>query len=51
MKRERWGRIVFMSSIAAYEGGINGCRGYARFLLWLWFNGPSARVRGFQGQI
>ncbi|PYH97308.1 NAD(P)-binding protein [Aspergillus ellipticus CBS 707.79] len=25
MKSQRWGRIVFMSSIAAYGGGINGC--------------------------
>lgn len=29
MKAQRWGRIVFMSSIAASGGGINGCR---RFL-------------------
>lgn len=28
MKSQRWGRIVFMSSIAAYGGGINGCREY-----------------------
>lgn len=26
MKNQRWGRIVFMSSIAASGGGINGCR-------------------------
>lgn len=26
MKDRRWGRIVFMSSIAGYGGGINGCR-------------------------
>ncbi|KAJ5294911.1 hypothetical protein N7508_009732 [Penicillium antarcticum] len=25
MKSQRWGRIVFMSSIAAQGGGINGC--------------------------
>ncbi|KAJ6116985.1 Short-chain dehydrogenase/reductase SDR [Penicillium capsulatum] len=25
MKSQRWGRIVFMSSIAASGGGINGC--------------------------
>ncbi|KAJ5578434.1 Short-chain dehydrogenase/reductase SDR [Penicillium hispanicum] len=25
MKNQRWGRIVFMSSIAASGGGINGC--------------------------
>jgi 3-oxoacyl-[acyl-carrier protein] reductase len=31
MKAQRWGRIVFMSSIAAYGGGINGCR-------MLWFS-------------
>jgi 3-oxoacyl-[acyl-carrier protein] reductase len=26
MKAQKWGRIVFISSIAAYGGGINGCR-------------------------
>jgi 3-oxoacyl-[acyl-carrier protein] reductase len=26
MKGQRWGRIVFMSSIAGYGGGINGAR-------------------------
>jgi 3-oxoacyl-[acyl-carrier protein] reductase len=26
MKEQRWGRIVFMSSIAGYGGGINGAR-------------------------
>ncbi|PBP19459.1 3-ketoacyl-acyl carrier protein reductase [Diplocarpon rosae] len=25
MKAQRWGRIIFMSSIAAHGGGINGC--------------------------
>lgn len=25
MRDQRWGRIVFMSSIAGYGGGINGC--------------------------
>ncbi|RAK90626.1 integral membrane protein [Aspergillus costaricaensis CBS 115574] len=25
MKTQRWGRIIFMSSIAGYGGGINGC--------------------------
>jgi 3-oxoacyl-[acyl-carrier protein] reductase len=25
MQTQQWGRIVFMSSIAAYGGGINGC--------------------------
>lgn len=29
MKQQRWGRIVFVSSIAAYGGGINGCREYS----------------------
>lgn len=26
MMSQRWGRIVFVSSIAAYGWGINGCR-------------------------
>ncbi|CAG8235774.1 unnamed protein product [Penicillium salamii] len=25
MKNQKWGRIIFMSSIAAQGGGINGC--------------------------
>ncbi|OBT53307.1 hypothetical protein VE04_06270 [Pseudogymnoascus sp. 24MN13] len=25
MKAQKWGRIIFVSSIAAYGGGINGC--------------------------
>jgi 3-oxoacyl-[acyl-carrier protein] reductase len=32
MKSQKWGRIVFMSSIAASGGGINGCRAFL-FLL------------------
>lgn len=32
MKQQRWGRIVFMSSIAAYGGGINGCRAFSCLL-------------------
>lgn len=28
MKAQKWGRIIFVSSIAAYGGGINGCRMY-----------------------
>lgn len=28
MQAERWGRIIFISSIAASGGGINGCRGF-----------------------
>lgn len=35
MRKQRWGRIVFMSSIAAQGGGINGCREYILFLLVL----------------
>jgi 3-oxoacyl-[acyl-carrier protein] reductase len=26
MKDNKWGRIIFISSIAAYGAGINGCR-------------------------
>lgn len=26
MAEQRWGRIIFVSSIAAYGGGVNGCR-------------------------
>ena len=26
MKSQKWGRIIFMSSIAGYGGGINGCQ-------------------------
>lgn len=26
MKAQRWGRIIFISSIAAYGAGVNGCR-------------------------
>lgn len=29
MKDQKWGRIIFMSSIAAYGGGINGCRAFS----------------------
>ena len=29
MKAQKWGRIIFMSSIAAIGGGINGCREYS----------------------
>lgn len=28
MKQKRWGRIIFVSSIAASGVGINGCRGW-----------------------
>ena len=28
MKAQKWGRIIFMSSIAGRGGGINGCRKY-----------------------
>lgn len=26
MKKKKWGRIIFISSIAAYGTGLNGCR-------------------------
>jgi len=26
MKKQHWGRIIFISSIAAYGAGLNGCR-------------------------
>jgi NAD(P)-dependent dehydrogenase (short-subunit alcohol dehydrogenase family) len=26
MKKQLWGRIIFISSIAAYGAGLNGCR-------------------------
>lgn len=32
MKTQRWGRIVFMSSIAGQGGGINGCRECSPYL-------------------
>jgi 3-oxoacyl-[acyl-carrier protein] reductase len=32
MKAQKWGRIIFVSSIAAYGGGINGCRKLSTFL-------------------
>ena len=28
MRAQKWGRIIFMSSIAARGGGLNGCRKY-----------------------
>lgn len=31
MKAQKWGRIIFMSSIAALGGGINGCRSSSPF--------------------
>jgi NAD(P)-dependent dehydrogenase (short-subunit alcohol dehydrogenase family) len=31
IKAQRWGRIIFVSSIAAYGAGINGC--YKYFLM------------------
>lgn len=39
MKEQKWGRIIFMSSIAAQGGGINGCRKsfYDTFLTVLTF--------------
>jgi NAD(P)-dependent dehydrogenase (short-subunit alcohol dehydrogenase family) len=39
MKAQKWGRIIFMSSIAAQGGGINGCRSSSHTLspLWLFF--------------
>jgi 3-oxoacyl-[acyl-carrier protein] reductase len=39
MKAQRWGRIVFVSSIAAYGAGLNGCRMYLYFLCLVIFPG------------
>lgn len=33
MKAQKWGRIIFMSSIAAQGGGINGCRKFISIYL------------------
>ena len=38
MKSQRFGRIVFISSIAGYGGGINGCRTWSLHHLHLWFH-------------
>jgi 3-oxoacyl-[acyl-carrier protein] reductase len=40
MKSQRWGRIVFMSSIAAQGGGINGCRAYPSLSLSSFYSIP-----------
>ena len=32
MKAQKWGRIIFVSSIAAYGVGLNGCREFAYLL-------------------
>ena len=32
MKAKNWGRIIFVSSIAASGGGINGCRKFTLIL-------------------
>lgn len=33
MRDQRWGRIIFVSSIAAYGAGLNGCREFYPFQL------------------
>jgi 3-oxoacyl-[acyl-carrier protein] reductase len=30
IRTQHWGRIVFISSIAAYNAGLNGCRNLLR---------------------
>jgi len=37
MRDQRWGRIVFVGSIAAYGAGINGCRMYFALFLFTYF--------------
>lgn len=57
MKDQKWGRIIFMSSIAAQGGGINGCRKFMNNIVpEEYFNAPSissnlvswSRLRSFQ---
>lgn len=38
MRDQRWGRIVFMSSIAAYGGGISGCSKLQCFFFAIYFS-------------
>lgn len=43
MKSQHWGRIVFMSSIAGYGGGINGCRKLFLPIDLMWLMGERLR--------
>jgi 3-oxoacyl-[acyl-carrier protein] reductase len=49
MKSQRWGRIIFMSSIAAQGGGINGCREFTPLFCTYCILTEYARLRRFQG--